>query len=572
VVIEYCGPINAGIYSEFSENILVQNTIIRNIIGIALELREGTDYVIRNCTFEENLNNISSNQPSFANLDFFQVMDLDNFLSLSSGGLNIYSMATVNALIEDSVFVHNTASNIGLHRDRPPLLQLDGHGGAVYVRLRNPNNSNIVFRNTVFDSNGAQIDGGAVYLSMSSGAGYNSIRFDNCSFYNNSVIDTSGGAISVVLFNASVGNEIAVQNCVFEGNSAHGGGAIGIVVYDVLDSEQNPDSVVIRNSTFRNNRAVREGSAVGIFSLLDSDTSPFEVLVHNSTFEDNEVGDLSVSDGSVARAAVSSFRFPIKFTGTNRFSRNIGGGLSVVDSLVTVAKNSHLIFEDNVAHFGGGLQQVGSCLVVVSEGAVVDFVRNRALILGGAIMVNSPVVDHATNFLNRFCFIRFSDPDVPPQSWLNVSINFINNTAKVGGAALYGTDLRRCSWFNISVDNLTDYTIFTPPANVSVPFVFSGNYITDGNANQIFKNGSLGTNAVATNISFLIEKLIIQPGESVTVNAVNIDRFGNSRSGVASVELIDSVVSGQNVYSVYISYRGYFSRGKMMLKIWIFSW
>ena len=33
----------------------------------------------------------------------------------------------------------------------------------------------------------------------------------------------------------------------------------------------------------------------------------------------------------------------------------------------------------------------------------------------------------------------------------------------------------------------------------------SGNYITDGNANQIFKNGSLGTNAVATNISFLIE-------------------------------------------------------------------
>ena len=209
------------------------------------------------------------------------MMDLDNLLSLSSGGLNIYSMATVNALIEDSVFVHNTASNIGLHRDRPPLLQLDGHGGAVYVRLRNPNNSNIVFRNTVFDSNGAQIDGGAVYLSMSSGAGYNSIRFNNCSFYNNSVIDTSGGAISVVLFNASVGNEIAVQNCVFEGNSAHGGGAIGIVVYDVLDSEQNPDSVVIRNSTFRNNRAVREGSAVGIFSLLDSDTSPFEVLVHN---------------------------------------------------------------------------------------------------------------------------------------------------------------------------------------------------------------------------------------------------------------------------------------------------
>ena len=70
-------------------------------------------------------------------------------------------------------------------------------------------------------------------------------------------------------------------------------------------------------------------------------------------------------DQSAARAALSSFRFPIQFIGTNRFSRNRGGGVSVVDSMITVAEDSHLIFENNVANFGGGLQLVGTCLVSI---------------------------------------------------------------------------------------------------------------------------------------------------------------------------------------------------------------
>ena len=64
-----------------------------------------------------------------------------------------------------------------------------------------------------------------------------------------------------------------------------------------------------------------------------------------------------------AKAAVSSFRVPIQFIGTNRFYRNIGGGVSIVESLITVAENSYLTFESNSANFGGGLHLVGTCLV-----------------------------------------------------------------------------------------------------------------------------------------------------------------------------------------------------------------
>ena len=46
-----------------------------------------------------------------------------------------------------------------------------------------------------------------------------------------------------------------------------------------------------------------------------------------------------------------------------------------------------------------------------------NFIGNKAYLSGGGIMASSDVVDHARNFLNRFCFLRFQDPDVPPQDW-----------------------------------------------------------------------------------------------------------------------------------------------------------
>ena len=82
-----------------------------------------------------------------------------------------------------------------------------------------------------------------------------------------------------------------------------------------------------------------------------------------STFTANNVDNPTTVNEAVARAAVSSFRFPVQLAGTNMFTHNIGGGISIVDSLITIANNSHLIFEDNEANFGGGLQLVGVCLV-----------------------------------------------------------------------------------------------------------------------------------------------------------------------------------------------------------------
>ena len=52
-----------------------------------------------------------------------------------------------------------------------------------------------------------------------------------------------------------------------------------------------------------------------------------------------------------------------------------------------------------------------------------------------------------------------------------MSVRFIGNTARLSGAAIYASDLRRCSWLGNEYTNDTSL-IFTPPPNLTTPFVF----------------------------------------------------------------------------------------------------
>ena len=55
-------------------------------------------------------------------------------------------------------------------------------------------------------------------------------------------------------------------------------------------------------------------------------------------------------------------------------------------------------------------------------------------------------------------------------------MRFINNTARLSGAAIFASDLHGCHWFGDVEDELAEESIFTqnPPiaANGSWPFVY----------------------------------------------------------------------------------------------------
>ena len=61
--------------------------------------------------------------------------------------------------------------------------------------------------------------------------------------------------------------------------------------------------------------------------------------------------------------ALSSFRYPISLLGVTNFTQNIGGGLSVINTEVGVEKNAQVLFQENKAIFGGGIQMEENCRV-----------------------------------------------------------------------------------------------------------------------------------------------------------------------------------------------------------------
>ena len=64
---------------------------------------------------------------------------------------------------------------------------------------------------------------------------------------------------------------------------------------------------------------------------------------------------------SSQRAAISSFRFPLNFIGTNQLLNNDGGGLSAIGTVVKV--NGRLVMRNNTARYGGGVHLEDHCMV-----------------------------------------------------------------------------------------------------------------------------------------------------------------------------------------------------------------
>ena len=252
--------------------------ICRNISATAIDVQESNDLVVRNCVFEGNINNATTNEP-LINKSFIDLNDL-NVHSNPGGALSVYSSNTINLVIENCTFSDNKASDRAIDDRRPPLLQLDGHGGAINIRLNGAVESSMVLRNNTFESNIARIQGGAIYVSMSHEAASNSLVVEDCSFTNNSAETRAGGALAVVLFKATLNNTFVIRGSTFRGNSAVGGGAAAVIVYD-FHSIEYPDILIFEDCLFELNTAEREGSAVGLFSLLHSKLRPFPVGFNN---------------------------------------------------------------------------------------------------------------------------------------------------------------------------------------------------------------------------------------------------------------------------------------------------
>ena len=180
------------------------------------------------------------------------------------------------------MFLDNSANRNDPNNTRPVLLKANGHGGAVLIRLAEVRDSEIIITDNIFRNNRAQVDGGAIYISLSDSVASNSFLLARNNFMGNIVEEASGGAVSINSFNISFDNSILVEDCNFTGNVGNAGGAFSVALYDSnINSTRNPDSMNFTNCTFYNNAAENEGTAVGLFSLVHVDQVGFPVGFEN---------------------------------------------------------------------------------------------------------------------------------------------------------------------------------------------------------------------------------------------------------------------------------------------------
>ncbi len=256
-----------------------------NNSGASLQVQFTTAIKLIDTEFLENKNQLEARPDE----NETSIEDLYNSIT-TSGGFTYFSRDDggdldgnpISILIQNCTFRGNSANRNDPNNTRPVLLKANGHGGAILIRLAGVNNSEITIIDSTFENNVAQVDGGAVYVTISEGLSSNTINFINNRFINNSVEQASGGAVSVNSFMFSYNNTIIVEDCVFMENSGNAGGAFSVALYDSnLESTQHPDAVNFSNCTFTDNAAQNEGTAVGLFSLVHVDQVGFPVTFDN---------------------------------------------------------------------------------------------------------------------------------------------------------------------------------------------------------------------------------------------------------------------------------------------------
>ena len=248
----------------------------RNNVGSPLQIRFSTNITLEDTIFQDNHNlfppvpdNNSTNITVYGTI-------------ITGGGITYYSNDTAELQIVNCTFRNNSANINDENNTRPVLLKTYGHGGAIIVQLSSSNDSNIVIRDTIFDNNVAQIDGGAIYFSFSEMATDNSVVLENINFINNIVDEASGGAVSVNSFGIFYSTIVTVTNCNFTNNTANAGGAFSAVLYDSDEKSATfQNSISFTDCSFVDNSASNEGTAVGLFSLVHVDQVGYPVNFTN---------------------------------------------------------------------------------------------------------------------------------------------------------------------------------------------------------------------------------------------------------------------------------------------------
>ena len=398
-----------GIDSSFQADIMMTNVDITNCTES--DLTEGRALVQERLT----MNN------SFLSIRSQYIHIQSSKTAFYDGGISVYS----GVLLTDDSEALFTRSGLELQDSR---LQLTNN--STLIVTGNINQTGL----SAFASN-IYITGGSSLLATNNifwgGHFQSTTAFD---FIYSTVILSEGKLIlkenecqnfSYALFVSDT--EILMENGSFfyiTQNKAYGYSAIVYIQYGVWNISSDSRLSVTENFGL--------GGIVFAFSLTSTASLKGPVIVANNTVSDN--GALNIIGSRVC------FHGRLQVVG-NKVET---GAINVVNSDIFVTDIA--TFVDNVADYGGAVALFFS-VMFLSTKATVEFTRNQAKELGGAIYVSNPRNTYMCDYLNvrlAVCSIQVL-PDKSSESCRLFSITFNQNKAGVAGNAIYGDKTSACT-------------------------------------------------------------------------------------------------------------------------------
>ena len=369
-----------------------------------------------------------------------------------------------NCTFEDNIANKPQLLSEGSHIIIPSKSNHDatGKGGGLSMFFKgDAMNNSINIVDSRFRRNYA-VWGGGLYIQMSDTTVSNAVFLSNCDFSENHAVFTekgkytAGGGLNIVIntqaWDKNTRSKIHVSDCSFLGNQALEGGGMSCTIsrQNVLNVDQILE-MLVSNSTFESNQA-RLGSAVLLVRLpiFNSGFSP-EVEFHDCQFSGNKLIPINYPIHAAGMAAVYVSKIPTSFRNSAVFINNTGSALVVSGCRVNFT-GTNATFDSNDGADGGAIALLGVSSILVGPNTNMTFVNNTAKRYGGAIY--NCYIGNEDLESTPDCFVRYSEPFVPPDQW-KLWFNFSGNTAHQDGCSIVSSSLYPCSWGESYFDNIS---------------------------------------------------------------------------------------------------------------------
>ena len=359
-------------------------------------------------------------------------------------------------------FVNNSASGGGfkvthiIHSKNKSDHYVFGRGGGLLVYFKgNASDNNVSLSSCEFEDNQANL-GAGLFASFSDKSHNNSFSVTDTNFINNTCYKASilpdnlaaGGGMKVNFGSSAKQNGVFIQCCNFSKNIAAWAGGLSIYAKEKHEKKALRNHASINGCLFESNIA-RIGAAIDFLSSSTLEESSLIPTVEACNFTNNG-GLYEYINGSKGATfgTVNVERMPVTFKGITLFTGNVGSALLIQSSDVNFTRNTPVHFESNVGRIGAGIALLGTSWIGVDIGTRLVFKNNTAVEKGGAIYAGQTMQHYAA--YSRTCFIRYSDPFIPPWKGGNVVwesfFTFSNNTVLEKPNAIFASSVLPCVW------------------------------------------------------------------------------------------------------------------------------